>query len=82
METAAQQNAHSLQNLSELDDVTSSRLAEVFKVLGDPTRIKLLALLTTDEMRVSDIAEALSMGQSAISHQLRVLRSARLVKFR
>ncbi len=82
METAAQQDAHSLQNLSELDDVTSSRLAEVFKVLGDPTRIKLLALLTTDEMRVSDIAEALSMGQSAISHQLRVLRSARLVKFR
>lgn len=82
METAAQQDAHSLQNLSELDDVTSSRLAEVFKVLGDPTRIKLLALLTTDEMRVSDIAEALSMGQSAISHQLRVLRSAHLVKFR
>ena len=82
METAAQQDAHSLQKLSELDDVTSSRLAEVFKVLGDPTRIKLLALLTTDEMRVSDIAEALSMGQSAISHQLRVLRSAHLVKFR
>lgn len=82
METAEQQDTQSLQKLSELDDVTSSRLAEVFKVLGDPTRIKLLALLTTDEMRVSDIAEALSMGQSAISHQLRVLRGARLVKFR
>ena len=82
MDTAALHDAKSLQKLSDLDDITSSRLAEVFKVLGDPTRIKLLALLTTDEMRVSDIAEALSMGQSAISHQLRVLRNARLVKFR
>ena len=82
METAAQQDAHSLQNLSELDDVTSSRLAEVFKVLGDPTRIKQLALLTTDEMRVSDIASALNMGQSAISHQLRLLRDRSLVTAR
>lgn len=82
METSPLQDTHNLQKLSELDDVTSSRLAEIFKVLGDPTRIKLLALLTTEEMRVSDIAEALSMGQSAISHQLRVLRNARLVKFR
>lgn len=66
----------------ELDDQTSQRLADIFKLLGDPTRIKLLALLTSDEMRVSDIADALGMGQSAISHQLRVLRDARLVKFR
>ena len=82
METATLQSASRLQTLAEIDDITSSRLAEVFKVLGDATRIKLLALLTADEMRVSDIAEALSMGQSAISHQLRVLRNARLVKFR
>lgn len=67
---------------AKLDDQTNQRLAEIFKILGDPTRIKLLALLTSGEMRVSDIAEALSMGQSAISHQLRVLRNARLVKFR
>ncbi len=68
--------------LSELDDATSQHLADIFKILGDSTRIKLLSLLTSSEMRVSDIAESLDMGQSAISHQLRVLRDARLVKFR
>ncbi len=73
---------HDAQAFTELDDQTSQRLAEIFKILGDATRIKLLALLTSDEMRVSDIAETLNMGQSAISHQLRVLRNARLVKFR
>lgn len=68
--------------LHEIDDITSLHLAEIFKVLGDPTRIKLLTLLSASEMCVCDIAEALGMGQSAISHQLRVLRTARLVKFR
>ena len=71
-----------LAQLHEIDELTSLRLAEIFKVLGDPTRIKLLGLLTANELRVGDIAEALSMGASAISHQLRVLRGARLVKFR
>ena len=71
-----------LAKLHELDDTTSLRLAEIFKVLGDPTRIKLLALLSASEMCVCDIADALGMKQSAISHQLRVLRGARLVKFR
>lgn len=86
MENASMRGAdlppHDVQAFAELDDQTSQRLAEIFKLLGDPTRIKLLALLTSDEMRVSDIADALRMGQSAISHQLRVLRNARLVKFR
>jgi DNA-binding transcriptional ArsR family regulator len=69
--------------LHELDNETSLRLAEIFKVLGDQTRIKLLSLLVAeDEMCVCDIAAALHMQQSAISHQLRVLRNARLVKFR
>ena len=69
--------------LHELDDDTSLRLAEMFKVLGDQTRIKLLSLLVAeDEMCVCDIAETLHMQQSAISHQLRVLRNARLVKYR
>ena len=59
------------------------QLAEVFKELGDQTRIKILSLLAAEEeLCVCDIAEALEMGQSAISHQLRVLRTARLVKFR
>ncbi len=59
------------------------QLADLFKVLGDPTRIRIVRqLLLHDEMCVTDIAEAVEMGQSAISHQLRVLRQARLVTFR
>lgn len=73
---------HVLKDLAATDDLTSQKLANIFKILGDSTRIKLLALLTSGEMRVSDIAESLDMGQSAISHQLRVLRDARLVKYR
>ena len=69
-------------NMHKLDDTTSQALADIFKVLGDKTRIKLLSLLAAEEeLCVCDIAEALHMGQSAISHQLRVLRAARLVKF-
>ena len=67
----------------KLDDQTSLALADLFKILGDKTRIKLLSLLAEEyELCVCDIAESLQMGQSAISHQLRVLRAARLVKFR
>lgn len=69
--------------VKSIDADTAQHLANLFKTLGDPTRIKILSLLTkTEEMRVYDIADSLTMGQSAISHQLRVLRSARLVKFR
>ena len=69
--------------VKSIDADTAQHLADLFKTLGDPTRIKILSLLTkTEEMRVYDIADSLTMGQSAISHQLRVLRSARRVKFR
>lgn len=57
-------------------------LADLFKVLGDPTRIRIVQQLLNKEMCVTDIAESMGMGQSAISHQLRVLRQARLVTFR
>lgn len=57
-------------------------LAELFKVFGDTTRIKILCALFESEMCVCDIAALLSMNQSAISHQLRVLKQARLVKYR
>ena len=57
-------------------------LAELFKVFGDTTRIKILYALFSNEMCVCDIAKLLNMTQSAISHQLRVLKQARLVKFR
>lgn len=57
-------------------------LAELFKVFGDSTRIKILYELSKGEMNVSDIALALNMNQSAISHQLRVLKNSKLVKNR
>ncbi|HMM31879.1 MAG TPA: metalloregulator ArsR/SmtB family transcription factor, partial [Clostridia bacterium] len=57
------------------------RLAEVFKVLGDPTRIRIFYALSKCDMCVCDIAEALGMTQSAISHQLRILRDLRLVRY-
>ena len=57
-------------------------LSEFFKVFGDSTRIKILYVLSQSEMCVCDIATLLQMGQSAISHQLRVLKQMRLVKFR
>ena len=57
-------------------------VAEFFKVFGDPTRIKLLSLLLEKELCVGEIASNLNMTQSAVSHQLRVLRQSNLVKTR
>ncbi len=56
-------------------------LSELFKSLGDQTRLKILFALSMNEMCVCDIATLLEMSQSAISHQLRVLRNVRLVKY-
>lgn len=64
------------------DDEILYRLADLFKVFGDPTRIRILSVLSRQEMCVQDIADALSMNQSAISHQLRILKQSALVKFR
>ena len=57
-------------------------LAELFKVFGDTTRIRILYVLFESEMCVCDIAELLNLSQSAISHQLKVLKQARLVRNR
>jgi len=57
-------------------------LAELFKMFGDSTRIRILYVLFEAEMCVCDIAELLNMTQSAISHQLRLLKQAKLVKHR
>ncbi|MCR5166715.1 MAG: metalloregulator ArsR/SmtB family transcription factor [Oscillospiraceae bacterium] len=57
-------------------------LSELFKVFGDQTRIKILFVLFGSEMCVCDIADVLNMTQSAISHQLRILKHSRLVKSR
>ena len=57
-------------------------LAELFKVFGDSTRIKILYALFESELCVSDIAQILNLNQSAVSHQLRILKDAKLVRFR
>ena len=57
-------------------------LAELFKLFGDSTRIKILYVLNESEMCVCDIAQLLGMTQSAISHQLQVLKKSKLVKYR
>lgn len=57
-------------------------LAELFKILGDATRIRILFVLFEAEVCVCDLAETLNMTQSAISHQLRILKQSRLVKSR
>ncbi len=64
------------------DEDTLVRAAELFKVFGDPTRIRILHTLIENELCVQDIADELAMTQSAISHQLRILKQAALVKFR
>ena len=57
-------------------------VAELFKVFGDLTRVKIICALGESELCVSDLAELLEMNQSAVSHQLRQLKQARLVKTR
>jgi DNA-binding transcriptional ArsR family regulator len=65
-----------------LSEEDAQQLAEIFKILGDTTRVKILHALSKRELCVCDIAVVVGMGQSAISHQLRLLRSLRLVKYR
>ena len=57
-------------------------MADFYKIMGDPTRISILNALSMEEMCVCDIAALLGMTQSAISHQLKTLRQARLVRYR
>jgi len=72
-------------NLAKDAEVPVARLlglAELFKVLGDPSRLRILTALGAAELCVCDLATALEMSQSAVSHQLAVLRGARLVRAR
>jgi len=59
-----------------------AELADTFKVLGDATRVRMLDVLSRQELCVGDIAEVLGLSESAVSHQLRLLRNARLVRQR
>lgn len=61
---------------------TIVRIAQTFKVLGDPTRTKIIFALSKEELCVCDVASLLKVSQSATSHQLRVLRNMNLVRYR
>ncbi|HBY93320.1 MAG: metalloregulator ArsR/SmtB family transcription factor [Ardenticatenaceae bacterium] len=65
-----------------VDLQTADRLAHFFKALSDPTRVRIISALSAAELCVGDLALALGMTQSAISHQLRLLRDLRLVRTR
>lgn len=65
-----------------VDDQTAAGLAETFQALADPTRVRIISALMDTELCVYDLARLVGMSQSAVSHQLRILRSLGLVKFR
>ncbi len=63
-------------------DALMYELAETFRVLGDLSRVRILIALTGSELCVNDLARTVGLSDSAVSHQLRILRNSRLVKFR
>ncbi|MGV3489646.1 MAG: ArsR/SmtB family transcription factor [Tuberibacillus sp.] len=65
-----------------LDEETLFQVSQIFKVLSEPTRIRIMYLLRENEYSVNQIAETLGLQQSTVSHQLRLLKNLRLVKFR
>lgn len=65
-----------------LDEATAQALAETFGVLADPTRLRLIALLAQSERSVGELAEAVGLSVSAVSHQLGLLRRLRIVRAR
>lgn len=76
-ETRALENQQAL-----VDDDTAAGLAETFQALADPSRVRLISALLEGELCVYDLAALLGMSQSAVSHQLRLLRNLHLVKNR
>jgi len=65
-----------------LDGITATRVADLFKALSDPTRVRIIGLLAHTELCVGDLCLVLGMSQPAVSHQLRVLRNLRIVQAR
>lgn len=65
-----------------MDEQEVKSVADVFRIFGDATRVRILGLLMEGEFSVSDIVARLDMTQSAVSHQLRILRDSRLVRSR
>jgi DNA-binding transcriptional ArsR family regulator len=64
------------------EDGTYARLADMYRILGDLTRVKIIRALSLEELCVCDIAGLLEVSQSAVSHQLRILRNMRIVRYR
>ena len=81
-EVCSEHHHHLNLHVPQIDTDDLYQLADLFKVFGDPTRLRILYTLSDGELCVCDIADSLSMTQSAISHQLRVLKQMSLVKFR
>lgn len=69
-------------DLQALEPATAQSLAEFFAVLADPNRLRILSLLAQAELCVGDLAQAIALSESAVSHQLRSLRNLRLVSYR
>lgn len=67
-------------NLLDEDQVID--LSELFKIFGDSTRIKIINVLLQEELCVNDISSKINVSQSAVSHQLRILKASKLVKYR
>ena len=65
-----------------IDGLTATRVAQLFKALSDPSRVRIISALSYTELCVHDLAAILGMSQSAVSHQLRSLREMRLVRYR
>ncbi len=65
-----------------LDEDRIIDLSELFKIFGDSTRVKIINVLINSELCVNDISEKINVSQSAVSHQLRILKGSKLVKYR
>lgn len=74
------ERSHMNDSLKNIDDTTLIDLADLFKVFADSTRMRIMYRLLAGRMNVGDIAQALDMSQSAISHQLKYLKDVNLVK--
>ncbi len=81
-ETCVHEDLLKIVNKSLPDEEELYDLAELFKVFGDSTRIRILFVLFEAEVCVCDLAQALNMTQSAVSHQLKILKQSKLVKSR
>lgn len=64
------------------DENTLMQIADLFKAFGDPTRVHILSLLVPGELCVTEIAQQVAISQSAVSHQLRILKQMDLIKYR